>query len=191
MICFDQYPFKCNYDTGVPTGGPYTGWYSELRRYRQWAMTYNIPFGVYRQTFHSVEPWSSTIYRDPSPSELRLNTSAALAFNAKTLINFTYNTGASSLFTNPGGDTYPTPLYAEQVDANRRAYNLGKALVCLTPIYDLHNPSTTPPPPGPARSIARRRSASISTARLHSAASANQSKSPRRCASSPAPPPPT
>lgn len=155
MLCFDSYPCQSDYSTRLPIGwnmhnSLLTSWYSELRRYRQWARNYNIPFGAYRQTFHAVQDYNTTVYRDPSPSELRLNTFGALAFNAKFLINFTYNTGASSLFTSPGGDSYPTALYNEMADINRRALNLGKALVCLKPIYDHHNPNDSPPPPGPA-----------------------------------------
>ena len=161
MLCFDTYPFQSEYNaslpnhTGSPIGwnmpwSPLTSWYGELRRYRAWALSANIPFGAYRQTFHAVQDYNSTVYRDPSPSELRLNTFGALAFNAKVLINFTYNTGASSLFTNPGGDSYPTALYSEMTDINRRARNLGKALVCLKPIYELHNQLDVNPPPGPA-----------------------------------------
>jgi hypothetical protein len=36
------------------------------------------------------------------------------------------------------------------IDVNQRAMNLGKALMRLTPIYDLHNPNDSNPPPGPA-----------------------------------------
>lgn len=152
MMSFDEYPFQSDYTTHVPLSfSPNfsVAWYSELRRYRQWGINVNMPFGIYRQTFHAVQDYNTTIYRDPSPSELRLNTSAALLFNAKAFIDFTYNTGASSLFTTPGGDTYPTGLYGEQQDANRRASNLGKALACLKPIYDLHNTNDVNPPPGP------------------------------------------
>jgi hypothetical protein len=113
-------------------------------------MDYHIPFGCYMQTFHAVEDYDQRVYRDPSPSELRLNNMAALAFNAKWLTGFTYNTGASSLFTRPGGDTHPTPLYAEQKEVNRQAKNLGKALVRLTPIPSMHNKATTQPIDGSA-----------------------------------------
>src|SRR5665213_345637 len=114
MLCFDAYPFTSDYKTRVPFDGPFTGWYSELRRYRAWGLTYGIPTGTYLQTFNSVEDYDQHIYRDPSPSELRLNTSVALLFNCKALIDFTYNSGASSLFTNDhhgGGDnrTMATP----------------------------------------------------------------------------------
>jgi len=88
------------------------------------------------QTFHAVQDYDQTVYRDPSASELRLNHFGALAFNAKVLTDFTYNTGASSLFTTPGGDSNPTALLAEKTDVNRRARNLGKALVRLKPIAD-------------------------------------------------------
>jgi hypothetical protein len=151
LLCFDVYPWKNDYTTHAPIGGPPTSWYSELRRYREWARKSGIPFGTYRQTFHAIQDYDRTEYRDPSPSELRLNTFAALAFNAKVLIDFTYNTGASSLFKqSAGGDNAPTPLYAEQAEINHRARNLGKALVRLQPIEDLHNPGAANPPPGPA-----------------------------------------
>lgn len=154
MLFFDQYPFLADYTTGTPIPGPFTSWYSELRRYRQWGINTGIPFGTYVQIFHSVEDYDQRIYRYPSPSELRLNTSAALAFNAKVLTGFTYNTGAAVLFdilpNGYSGDTYTNALYAEQTDINRRALNLGRALVCLKPVYDLHNPNDVNPPPGPA-----------------------------------------
>jgi hypothetical protein len=154
MLFFDGYPWQSDYSTGTPLGGPPTGWYSELRRYRAWALTYNIPFGVYRQTFHAVQDYNSTIYRDPSPSELRLLTSAGLAFNAKFFTDFVYNAGATSLFdilpNGYSGDTYTNALYVEQADANLRALNLGKALMCLKPLYEMHNPGDVPSPPGPA-----------------------------------------
>jgi len=156
MLCFDTYPWHSDYDinrtnhTGAIVGGTPVHWYSELRRYREHARVANIPFAIYRQTFHAVQDYDSQIFRDPSPSELRLNTFAALAFNAKMLIDFTYNTGASSLFTGPGGDSFPNALYTELQDANRRARNLGRALVCLKPVDDLHNPAASPAPAGPA-----------------------------------------
>ena len=160
MLCFDTYPFQSQYDTNFPDdiGAPLgwnthnsllTQWYGWLAQYRTNALGANLPLAMYRQAFHSVQSDNSTVYRDPSPSELRLNTSAALAFNAKWLISYIYLTGNSSLFYFPGGDTYPTPLYHEQADANLRALNLGKALVCLKPVYDLHNTNDVNPPPGP------------------------------------------
>jgi hypothetical protein len=140
MICFDAYPWKSDYTTRVPIGGSPRNWYGDLRRYREHAKANNIPLAAYVQTFHAVQDYDQTVYRDPSASELRLNHSAALAFNAKVLIDFTYNTGASSLFTTPGGDGNPTPLLAEKTDVNRRVRNLGKALVRLRPIADVPFP---------------------------------------------------
>jgi hypothetical protein len=160
MICFDEYPFNSVWDTnypnhiGAPIGGPYTSWMSELRRYRQWGIAGNIPFATYMQTFHSVEDYDQRVYRDPSPSELRFNNFAALAFNAKVLTAFTYNTGATSLFSilpnGYSGDNYTNSLTAEQADANHRAQIFGRTLACLQPIYDLHNQNQVNPPPGPA-----------------------------------------
>ena len=143
MLCFDTYPWKSDYTTRVPRGGPPTSWYGDLRRYREHARASNLPLGCYVQTFHAVQDYDQTVYRDPSSSELRLNHFGALAFNAKVLIDFTYNTGASSLFTTPGGDSNPTPLFAEKADAARRAGNLGKALVQLKPVTNAVSPYTT------------------------------------------------
>jgi hypothetical protein len=154
MLCFDVYPFLSDYTTRIPIPGPFTSWLSELRRYRQWGISANIPFATYMQIFHSVEDYDQRVYRYPSPSELRFNNFAALAFNAKVLLGFTYNTGAAVLFdilpNGYSGDIYTNALYGEQADINHRAVNLGKALVCLKPIADLHNPNAVNPPPGPA-----------------------------------------
>ena len=143
MLSFDSYPWKSDYTTRAPIGGPPTSWYGDLRRYREHAKGANIPLASYVQTFHAVQDYDRTVYRDASPSELRLNHFAALAFNAKVLIDFTYNTGASSLFTTPGGDSNPTPLLAEKTDIARRARNLGRALVRLRPIGDAPGGFTT------------------------------------------------
>jgi hypothetical protein len=95
------------------------------------------------QTFRAVQDYDQTVYRDPSPPELRLNHFAALAFNCKVLIDFTYNTGASSLFASPGGDSNPTALLAEKTEIARRARTFGKALVRLGPIADTTRQYTT------------------------------------------------
>jgi hypothetical protein len=137
MLCFDTYPWRSDYVTRVPIPGPPTSWYSELRRYRQWAWASGIPMATYMQTFHAVQDYDQTVYRDPSPSELWLNIYAALAFNAKTLIDFTYNTGASSLFNNAaGGDNSPNALYTEKANQNKRVRNYGRSLTRLKPIPD-------------------------------------------------------
>ncbi|MBA3481091.1 MAG: hypothetical protein H0T51_04665 [Pirellulales bacterium] len=135
MLSFDTYPFKGDYVTQQPNAPAYgspTNWYGDLRRYRVFALNAEVPLAVYRQTFHAVQDYDQTVYRDPSPSEMNLNTFGALAFGATTFFDFTYNTGASSLFTSPGGDSNPTPAYAQQAEINRRARNLGKTLVHLT-----------------------------------------------------------
>jgi hypothetical protein len=140
MICFDTYPWQNVWDgtvsnhIGAVILGPPTSWYTFLRIYRDISRSFNIPFGNYVQTFHAVQDYNTTVYRDPSPSELRLNHSGALAFNSKMLIDFLYNNGSSSLFIPPGGDSNPSPLYSEKADAALRARNLGKALVRLKPI---------------------------------------------------------
>ncbi len=135
MLCFDAYPFRLDgsgnkYETLV-------NWYGDMRRYRQHAKGANIPLATYLQTYSSGTENVSA----PSPSELRLQHSAALAFNCKTLIDFTYNSGASSLFTNAlGGDNAPTSLYYEKAIAALRARNFGKALVRLKPVADVSFP---------------------------------------------------
>jgi hypothetical protein len=141
MLSFDTYPWKSTYippgpgetqgHAGAPLGGQPTSWYGDLRRYRVHAYNAGLPFASYRQTFHAVQDYDQTVYRDPSPSELNLNTFGALALGATTFIDFTYNTGASSLFTRPGGDSNPTPLYHQQAMINRQVRNLGKSLVHL------------------------------------------------------------
>jgi len=141
MITFDTYPWKSTYDInqpnhiGAPIAGPPTTWYSELRIYRDISRAFGIPFGSYVQTFHSVEEYYPyNVYRDPSASELRLNHFGALAFDALMLIDFHYNNGSSSLFSSPGGDSYPNALYYEKADCALRTRNFGKALVRLKPI---------------------------------------------------------
>ncbi len=145
LLCFDTYPWRCVWDgtqpdhIGAPIGGPPTGWYGDLRRYREHARAAGVPLGIYRQTFHAVQDYDTTVYRDPSLSEIRLNTFAALAFSATLFTDFLYNLGSSSLFTktfNGSGDTLISTngLYYELADVNLRARNFGKALVRLTPI---------------------------------------------------------
>ncbi len=142
MISFDTYPWQSDYATKRPLaylghddGNP-REFYNALKFIRAYAYGNGIPFQAYRQSFHAVEDYSNRIFRDPSPSEFRLNTFAALAFGAKSIADFTYNTGASSYFRNPGGDTHKTPLYNDLVTVNKQVRNLGKALVRLKPIAD-------------------------------------------------------
>ncbi|MDB6058720.1 MAG: hypothetical protein JWO95_2564 [Verrucomicrobiales bacterium] len=142
MVTFDFYPWQSVYDTNQPnhTGAPKNGFatvlFSELGIYRQISRSNGIPFGCYVQTFHAVEDYDSTIYRDPSPSELRLNHNAPLAFNAKLLSDFHYNNGVSSLFNDGDGDNNPNALYYEKADCAKRVRNFGKTLVRLKPVDD-------------------------------------------------------
>ena len=127
VISFDTYPYV---QGSQPIGGSPINWYADMRRYRQHGLATNTPVGQYRQTFHD------NFWRDPSPSEFRLNTYGALAFNVKYLADFTYNTGNSAFFIKPGGDTNPTPLYQDLQVVNREARNLGTTLVHLKPVAD-------------------------------------------------------
>lgn len=139
MISFDFYPWQAIYDTNQPnnTGAPLEYsivLYSELGIYRQISRSNSIPYACYTQTFHAIEDYDSTIYRDPSPSELRLNNNAPLAFNAKMLLDFHYNNGVSSLFSGGDGDNNPNALYYERADCAKRVRNFGNTLVRLKPI---------------------------------------------------------
>ena len=131
MISFDTYPYRYaapGDPTRVqPAGGSPTNWYGDLRRYRAHAYANNIPLGIYRQTYHSIDEG----VRDPSESEVRLLTFAGLAFNAKYITDFTYNSGASPMYLyagNAGGDS---TFYNYIASANLQARNLGPALVRL------------------------------------------------------------
>jgi len=128
MITFDTYPYQPG---AMPLGGSPTNWYGDLRRYRVHAAAGNIPFGSYRETYHASDG------RDPSESEFKLNTFGALAFNAKTLIDFTYNKGSTSFFAGPG-DTNPNQRYTWLQNVNKEVRNLGPALTRLKPL----NPNT-------------------------------------------------
>jgi hypothetical protein len=126
MLSFDTYPFQPG---AGPAGGSPTNWYGDLRRYRIFAADADIPLATYRETFHASDG------RDPSGSEQRLNTFAALAFNVKYLTDFTYNSGSSSLFNNgAGGDNSPNQIYTNQALINKQARNFGLALTRLQPI---------------------------------------------------------
>jgi hypothetical protein len=145
MISFDTYPYRYaatdNPTRVQPVGGSPTNWYADFRRYREFAKAFNIPVGTYRQTYGSV----SEGVRPVAESELRLQTFAALAFNAKYLNDFTYNTGANIFFEKAaGGDNQPNAMYAKAAAINAEARNLGKALVRLTPVADAAgSPHTT------------------------------------------------
>lgn len=137
MISFDTYPYRYaapNNATRVqPVGGSPMNWYADFRRYREFAKNANIPVATYRQTYSSTTEG----VRPVSESELRLQTFASLAFNAKYISDFTYNTGASIFFDKTaGGDNQPSAMYAKAQQINKEAQNLGKALVRLKPVDD-------------------------------------------------------
>jgi hypothetical protein len=148
MVLFDVYPYKSVYvppaqpggtgSAGAPLGGPPTGWYGELRRFRAHTSGNDTRFGIYRQTFHAVQDYDTTVYRDPSPSELGVNTFGAMAFNAKMLADFVFNGGASSLFQG-GAMATPSPLYTRMQQVNKTAQAMGRSLVHLTPLNDTQN----------------------------------------------------
>jgi hypothetical protein len=159
MMSFDTYPYQSQWvagGNGNPNDAnvykPLPDWqnmqpfYTFLRTYRDISRGAGIPFGAYMQTFNSIQDYNTTVYHDPSPSELHLNNFAAVAFGAKQLVGFTYNTGASSLFVNDhhgAGDRDRTPLYDEQKLVNNRLKNWGNTLVRLTPVNDWSTDGTT------------------------------------------------
>lgn len=147
LLTFDLYPYTSEYvpakgktpsHAGAPQAGPPSNWYGELRRFRADTINTNTRFGIYRQTFHSIEDYDTRAYRDPTPSELGLNTFGALAFNAKALADFEVNTGATSLFAK-GRMADPAPLYGRMRQVNKAAQAFGQALVRLTPLNDVQN----------------------------------------------------
>ena len=158
MLSFDTYPWQSVYDTGQPnsTGPAIPGpgsiqmkwWYRDMRQVREYARGAGIPMAVWRQTWHGVQSWDAHVYRDPSPSELRLNTFSAIAFSAKFFSDFTYNPSSGSLFTkifNGSGDlqTNANGLYAEMAEVNKQVRNWGNTLVRLTPIMTEGIPGNT------------------------------------------------
>jgi autotransporter-associated beta strand protein/T5SS/PEP-CTERM-associated repeat protein len=136
MISFDTYPYRYNIANDPnqvrvqPAGGSPTNWYGDLRRYRQHAYDNNIPLGIYRQTYHSTTEG----VRDTSDSELRLMTFASMAFNVKYFTDFTYNSGASSMYGSVGQGQAPNAYYNSVKQINAEARNLGPAMVRLKPI---------------------------------------------------------
>jgi hypothetical protein len=121
MLSFDTYPFLLD----GPTAGSPTPFYGDAMRYRKHALARGIPYAMWVQTFHGENR-----YRNPSESEMRLNQFAAWTFGYKMVTAFTYNSGATSLFTGPG-DRNPTPALREITQINRESRNLGPALVRL------------------------------------------------------------
>ena len=65
-----------------------------------------------------------------------LQTFAALAFNAKSLQDFTYNFSQTLFDSTQGGDNQITPLGTAAQAMNAEAKRLGPALVRLRPIVD-------------------------------------------------------
>jgi hypothetical protein len=156
MMTFDTYPFQSQWTangdevpddyTPLPDWQNMNSYYTQLRTYRDITRGAGIPFGAYMQTFASVQDYNQIVYHDPSASELHLDNFAAVAFGAKQLIGFTYNSGASSLFINDhhgGGDATPTALYNDQKTVNNILKNWGPTLVRLTPINDYSTDGTT------------------------------------------------
>lgn len=126
MLSFDTYEWVS--DPNSNPGGSPSYLYHSMRQVRAFGAAYGIPFQLYTQTYHSTGDGR----RDPSDSELRLNYFAGVAFGFTSFLNFTYNTGATSLFTGPG-DQNPTALYSTITDINAKLKKLSPALTRLKP----------------------------------------------------------
>lgn len=145
MLCFDTYAFT----NDGPAGGSPTLLYSDMQRYRRWAMHGNdqsatrpIPYGMYLQTYEDVTGYFP--YRAPSDSEMRLNQFAAWTFGMKWVSAFTYNwNGGATLFYNSDERT-PRPAYYQIAETNRQSLNLGDTLVRLLVTDIKFNPGRHP-----------------------------------------------
>lgn len=120
MLSFDTYPFR----PGVPGNGSPTNLYGDMQRYRKFALASGLPYAMYTQTFHDAT------VRDASESELRLEYFAGLAFGYTWFNCFTYNSGATSLFSGPG-DSNPTATSAQLRETHRRVRILGPTMIRL------------------------------------------------------------
>jgi hypothetical protein len=129
MLSMDTYEWVTG--NANSTGGSPSHLYNGMRQVRAFAGGQR-PYQLYTQTYHSTGDGR----RDPSDSELRLNYFAGVAFGFTSFVNFTYNTGASSLFVSPGGDTTTTPLYNTMTDINAKLRKMSPVLTRLKPRFN-------------------------------------------------------
>ena len=142
MLTFDYYPFTTanasTPDSSNILNTGYTSWYTELRFYRDVTLdnsyqssnpNYSVEFGTYIQTYDTTGDGT----RVPSASELAVQTATAMAFNSKMAMDFTYNDGASALFTDTN-QSATTSFYNAVQLINTHTQNLGRAMVRLTPL---------------------------------------------------------
>jgi len=127
-VNFDNYPF-------VQGGGSFIAEeYADLSKYRRLGLGIYIgasanpprPYGTYIQTYQST----GDNRRAPSDSEMRLQLFEAWTCGYTFASTFTYNSGASTLFTN-GGDNTITSYGTQFKESARQSRNLGPALVNL------------------------------------------------------------
>jgi autotransporter-associated beta strand protein len=127
-VNFDNYPY-------VTGGGSYIAEeYADLSKYRRLGLGSYIgasgnaprPYGVFIQTYQS----SGDGRRAPSDSEMRRDLFAAWTAGFSFASTFTYNSGATTLFTN-GGDNMLTTLGTQFKETARQSRNLGPTLVKL------------------------------------------------------------
>ena len=142
LLSFDVYPAwnpLSNQNGG--SNNNWVGFFADANRYRRHALGSYIgatgnaprPAGIYLQTFHGdTGSDGQERYRPPSDSEMRLQTFAGWTYGFKMVNAFTYNSGASVLFTGGGtGDNNKTPAYDQLAETFRQSRNLGPGLVRL------------------------------------------------------------
>ena len=127
-VNFDNYPY-------VVGGGSYIAeQYADLSKYRRLGLGSYIgasgnaprPYGLFIQTYQST----GDSRRAPSDSEMRRGLFAAWTAGYTFASTFTYNSGATTLFTN-GGDNTITTLGTQFKESARQSRNLGPTLVKL------------------------------------------------------------
>jgi hypothetical protein len=143
ILFFDSYPYDYPYPWIYQAGSP-TQLYWALGKYRTASLLGNdgtgkapIPFGLWTQNWAKQDATTTppTVGHTPSESELRLNQFAALAFGAKVINAFSYDsfdkydsTVAQIYFD---ADGKPTPAFYQQAQLNHESRNLGPSLVRL------------------------------------------------------------
>lgn len=133
-LSFDTYPFRVGDTAAGGASGNLHNWYGDTQRYRRHALGSYIgatgnaprPYGLYLQTYQS----SSEGVRVASDSEMRLQMFAAWTQGYTFAGAFTYNSGATTLFTG-GGDNTITTLGTQFKESVRQSKNLSPALTRL------------------------------------------------------------
>jgi hypothetical protein len=148
MLTFDNYPFQTSNasapDDSQVLNTPFDSWYTELRFYRDVTLdnsyqasnpNYSVAFGIYRQIYSTDDGT-----RPPSATEYAVQTTTAMAFNAKLESDFIYNGSASRLYSDTNQHA-TTAFYNAVQNVNQRAANIGRSMVYLTPMVANPDPN--------------------------------------------------